>query len=302
MQKIQNILLISFFSIISFIFLYSLESIRLPDYISYSYIYQFSNFYTFESYPFASFMRIFSSYDFFRLVSLITGISLFFFKLISERHNSTVLTIILLLSIVFIFEFYMIRLRAGWSILFLAISFFLSRKSFILASPFFFISGLFHLETTICLVFFLGLPFLMKERPISIALLASFIFLLGIIYAVPQRGLWVYSELNFARVFMHFSIIIFYFLSIYRKLYTNTFLERMILLNISFSSLICFFYLIGSFNISGEALVRVSTLNVAVFLTYFLGKSNLKIQDILTPLLYIIGTQLFFLNTIYFGF
>ena len=64
------------------------------------------------NHPFASFMRLFDSYDFFRLVSLITGLGLFFFKLISERHNTSVLIVLLILCIVFIFEFYMIRLRA----------------------------------------------------------------------------------------------------------------------------------------------------------------------------------------------
>ena len=76
----------------------------------------------------------------------------------------------------------------------------------------------------------------------------------------------------------------------------------MIFLNISFSTLICIFYFLGSFDISGEAIVRVSTLNVAVFLIYFLGKSDLNLKDIATPLLYIVGTQLFFLNTVFFGF
>ena len=276
MQKIQNILLISIFIIFSFLFLYSLESVRLPDYISYSYIFQFSNFYTFESYPFASFMRLFDSYDFFRLVSLITGLGLFFFKLISERHNTSVLIVLLILCIVFIFEFYMIRLRAGWSIILVALGFFLFRKSYILSIPFFLISALFHLETALCLGFFLFTPFLIKDRPFLIAFLISTAFLLGIVFAVPQRGLWVYSELNFARVFMHLSIITFYLVNTYKRPYKNSFLDRMIFLNITFSTLICIFYFLGSFDISGEAIVRVSTLNVAVFLIYFLGKSDLN--------------------------
>ena len=302
MQSISNIFIITCFSTFAYLFLYSYESIFLPDYISYSYIYQFSNFYTFETYPFASFMRLFQSYDFFRFITLLAGLSLFFFKLISSKHNTYILLIILLFSLVFLFEFYMIRLRAGWSILFLAIAFFLRRKSLILALPFFLISGLFHLETTACLIFFIGIPYLMKQRPILVSVLASFIFLTAIIYAVPQRGLWVYSELNFARVLMHFLIIIFYLLINYKKTFKNTFLERMILLNISLSSTLIIFYNLGFTDISGEAIIRVTTLNIAIFLTYFLSTSNFKIKDILTPALYIIGSQLFFLNTVFFGF
>ena len=69
-------------------------------------------------------MRLFDSYDLFRLVSLIAGLGLFFFKLISERHNTSVLIVLLILCIVFVFEFYMIRLRAGWSIILVALGFF----------------------------------------------------------------------------------------------------------------------------------------------------------------------------------
>lgn len=323
--------------------LYSLNASDLPDYDSYKKIYYLDE-YTGIAYETFQRIILFSrgfgfEYTEFREILLFLGLIFAYVILLIKCQNYTSYSgsasmpinhswfLVILIS-VFIFEYYVIRLRSGISILFFSISFYLfqgSRRSntsqiliwvFLLASAL--ISAFVHIDTFVSIALFV-FPAALWSRYIEpgrkanefiyflICLIGWLcVFNLGVSSLVDGRGIDLVSMLNPIR-FIMISIVPLMMLPFFirlnscqKKMYTRQkSYAYLYTLNYSASAtaLLGYYYLSYSADVAGEAIVRIMTLSS------FGAIMSLAMDGIcrmnLISLYIVVINSLFFLYTIY---
>jgi hypothetical protein len=346
-KSFKRLFSVKFFDYSSILFLayvlYSINDSELPDYDSYKVIYYLDE-YTGIAYE--TFQRIVLflrgvglDYIEFRELIIFLGLIFSYIILLIKRKNysnnngGTGILInhsyffIILIS-VFIFEYYVIRLRAGLSIFFLAISFYLfqyfgkyyfnKNLKWIFLLVFSLISASIHIDTFVSIILFV-FPAALWSRYIKtgsqsneyIYFLSCLIawlcvFNLGVTSYVEARGVELVSTLNPVR-FTMISIIPLMMLLFFIRLNLhpkNIYIRQksyshLYVLNYAASAtaLLSYYYFSYSVSVAGEAIVRIMTLSSfgAIMSLAITGICRMN----LIPLYIVVINSLFFLMTIY---
>jgi hypothetical protein len=228
-------LLTSFVVLVSF-FLWMDTSVLLinPDYEAYERIYQsamlgkdWERFFIFVNFYFHQFGLSYSGFRSFILIFSSTALWLVLSRLQPAQlmnlppPRAANLFLIFFILAVFLFEYFVIKIRAGFAIglICCAILCLLSPhilRGWIFASVFLVLAFYTHQYTTVILILFLGLPFVVtkwKGRPrrkirwfifVSVGAVAFILYMLYSLY--EQRGEYLFSPMNPVRVVM-FSIV-----------------------------------------------------------------------------------------------
>lgn len=324
------------------LFLYAIDASKLPDFEAYYIMYYDGENLGLKHMGYYNIGLIFQglgiNYQEFRTIVLFIGIAFSVIVLNLRRvgHSdherrgrlsSLKVGIFLALIFIFLFEYYVIRLRAGISIFFFLLSFccwqLFKRDKF---SKFFrnmtmiatlAISAIIHVETFITIALFVG-PAVLWSRYTKFQKLSNYIYFVGcfgawvvmfwfgIATSLDGRGAELASELNPIR-FVFISIVPIALWLLSRSLYSgmkNQALQKKYFpylyeLNYIASAAALFFYYYFSARSgdSGEAIVRVMTLSsFGAILAIALGGITYRNG---VAMYIIVINSLFFLNTIY---
>ncbi|WP_174803439.1 hypothetical protein [Martelella limonii] len=331
------------FIVIFTYFLILLTNERLPDYESYLFLYNSSyelgGRYTGFAFLLEFLQYIGVSYEAFRFIVFSLGIILCVILLrfnpsrsenekIYSSYFSKSSLFLLALMFVFVLEFYLVRLRAGISILFLCLGYItlLNGHKFRvrnwLASAYvlicFFVSAFVHTQTFMVLFAFLFPPLLWKKR----FLLRNFsgasayfiicvvmwivLYWKGVSGSTSFRGEHLISELNPVRFFSisFFPILIWipvwlWYRKKVRRVDRADYFPYLYALNyVACAIAIVLFYFSGAGADDGEAIVRVVTLS-SVGAAICISGWGTNIKNAMAVYL-ISSNSLFFLNTLYF--
>lgn len=317
----MNYLKISTFLLFSFFLFYLSTLVQFnPDHLAYYLLYYYSSenayelscsfihcniFYGYLNYIFGQFI----DFEYFRyLILLFSLIYLFFFnKIHFSKSNFLYICIILFTFLFFFLEYFVIRLRAGISILFfwIALNFLINQKYYLLSSFFIFISFSIHLLTASFLLVFLIIYLINQWRPLFSYFFTLIIFMIFFsltdIIAI-KRGADLFSQLNFYRVLGNYLLpltISIFFIS--RQIFINKF-NKQILNSEIFLIIILFllvlFYFLGYIEISGEAIVRFTSV-LSAFCVWFLINQRTPVSYLSIYYTLPLCNSLFFFNTIY---
>lgn len=332
--------------VLNAVVLFFLSKYSFSDYTSYEVIYEYANVYLGWGRPdyegwnraFIVLLQLTSSWEIsyteFRLFVVALGI-VYFVNLvrkppfyISNQRAVFIIWIYFLLLPIFLLEFYVVRLRAGLSILLFFCGFVLEwpacrrrisvpgrlRQGICLAG-----SAALHEATFLVLVVFLAMPYAFMRysprrwrfRP-AILFVGMLLIWLVVFYIVvafsDMRGAHLFSQLNWFRflaltffpvaIFLLFDLRNIRRLSLYadQKLFHFPFAFSVGYLAAALA--LSLFYFSGSLETSGEAVVRVMTLSSAggVVVVALWGVSRLQF----VPVYLLACNSLFFIKTLYF--
>lgn len=341
--KISNGMVSSFLSLALLgLILYFIDASKLPDFDSYYVMYEGGNLGG-SYWGFSKIALILKTLglDYREFRFLVLAVGLMFVIIIFDLRRNCYLFIsknsriyfsksfeLAILVSIFIFEFYLIRLRAGISIFFFLLFFYLWQCGreykqvrplrFPLLLSTFFLSALVHFETFICIILFVG-PVILWSRYVKLCgALNEFLFFticlgiwlalfwFGIAPSLADRGPELYSKLNPIRLIM-ISILPMIVWPFIRTYYSGNLtsatgklsFQYLYALNFVASAIALFlyYYLSTSGEHAGEAIVRVMTLSsFGAILSLALG--GLSRRNSMAFYILIVNS-LFFLYTVY---
>jgi hypothetical protein len=285
-----------------------LESDNLPDYHAYMTIYTDPSSYSKWNIAFTTLAIVMSnltSYEVFRFMIYLSGFALFIFALKKNyiKNNFLIFAILVLVLL----EFYMVRMRAGISIVFFYLGYALYLKNHKFISTLFFsLSLLFHTATG--LVFFvLYLPFLLKikfEKLFLIILFSVWILLFYVLDTIAiNRGAHLSSAINPVRVIFLIMIPTVLICTLKKlKIGSLTMSQKPELIGLILASVaLLLMYLVGFFQESGEAIIRAYSLIASPALLFgYLIRSNVwtRTEQKWAQLVLLVNS-LFFINTVF---
>lgn len=284
------------------------ENDKLPDYDAYSKIFADPDAFSGWNIVFTSLALTISavaSYDVFRL--LVFAVGVYFVNKYITRPFTKTGVLLVLFSLILLLEFYMIRLRAGLSIGFFYASYTLyNRKKRTLAFAFALVSLSLHAATflTLLLVYFPNLIKLKYNKLMFCMYTVVWaVFLVFIDNIAQDRGSHLISQINPVRVVFLIALptLMLVFLSSGKipALATKYHSEIMALLSISVSLLALL--VVGFFDESGEAIIRVYSLVVgpATFVGIASHHQKWTYSQKTFATFALTVNSLFFINTVY---
>ena len=285
-----------------------LESDNLPDYHAYMTIYTNPSGYSKWNIAFTTLAIVIyrlTSYEVFRFMIYLSGFALFIFAF-KKNHKKNNFLIFAILVVVLL-EFYMVRMRAGISIVFFYVGYALYLKNHKLISTLFFtLSLLFHTATG--LVFFVVyLPFFLRIKFEKLSLIILFSIWILLFYVLDiiavDRGEHLYSAINPARViFLIMVPTVLFFIFKKLKIGSLTMSQKPELIGLMLASVaLSLMYLVGFFQLSGEAIIRAYSLiaSPALLFGYFVRSNVWTRTEQNWVQLVLLVNSLFFINTVF---
>lgn len=318
-------------------FLTRLSSENLPDYDSYLQLFTINEQLDGKLFWFGKFLGAIKdvgfSYEGFRAVVLVLGLVLCVLLVSycsrdSVQKNKFSRILIFVLTFVFLFEFFAVRLRAGLSIFFFSLGFIPIIKGYRLRFEdgirssaillFFLISFAIHGETFGVLLGFIFLPLLWNYTPTSeshrkyvrnicvCVLVWTILFWKGVSGSTSFRGDHLASELNFVRFFLICLVPVVLWIPynfLYGKMYRRPGVKYDYSYFFSLNYVICsasvmLMYYMGALEKDGEAVVRVITLS-SLGAAFCISYSGLNFRNVF-PIYLISVNSLFFITTVFF--
>lgn len=279
-NQILNKIILSLLILFFFLFIFFLHSSNYlnPDYIPYFNIYYFPPeekscdellscyiglHYTFD------FLNDFIDYQSFRTIFLLIPSLYLFYKVIkniSNNYSHFNLFLILFILSTFLFEYFIIRYRSGFSILFFLIFLEFIKSKFyffkISAFIFLFLSFFFH-PIVFLLISFLSIIIVINFNSYLKIFLISLFFIFIFFYNEIR---FFKSPLNIFRFYSNFFLIFILFL-IQRFYFKKNLNDEMFLF--IFVLFVCCLYFLGLSHNIGESITRISSLISLVYFYYF---------------------------------
>lgn len=314
-NQILNKIILSSLIIFFLLFIFFLHSLNYlnPDYLPYFNIYYFPPedkscvnilscyiglHYTFD------FLNDFIDYHSFRLIFLLIPSLYLFYKVIRNSYNKYSyfhFFIILFILSTFLFEYFIIRYRAGFSILFFLIflEFIKSKFYFFKISSFIFLFfSFFYHPITFLLISFISIIIIIDFNFLLKIFLTLLFFIAILVYnetrliLSPLSIFRFYS--NYFLIFILFLIQRFYFK---KKLNIETFLFLYVLF-------VCCLYFLDFSNFIGESITRISSLLSLVYFYFFYidNKKYSNISNKSVSLVFIAINSLGFYKSIFYNF
>lgn len=286
-----------------------LESPSLPDYDSYGKIFEQPDSYQSWNFLFSSIFGLailVMKYDVVRHIFLVIGTLLCAFLVSRHRHSLPSFIVLLPIVVIFLLEFFQIRLRAGLSISLFYAAFFIGVRSlrFLISIPLMALSFAVHPATGFTLLLCSGL-ILKGIRSIKLRflclLIGWMIFLVLIDFVSSDRGEHLFSDINLVRLL---TMCLFPMLGLlFLRNFKLGYLARPEFSGIG-SVFFCGFavstlYIFGFFSTSGEAIVRILSLVTGVSLLVSVLTTNYSKLTKNFALSILFLNALFFINTVY---